>query len=137
MIVYNLSCSGQHSFEGWFASGDEYERQAGAGLIACPVCGDHHITRMPSGPHVRKAISEPAVAEVEAEVEKLLEGLVRIVEGSEDVGEDFADEARRIHFMEAPVRNIRGVATLRDAQELLEEGLPVLAFPMPVKKGLH
>jgi hypothetical protein len=138
MIVYNLICTHQHTFEGWFASGSEFERQSEQELIGCPTCGDHKITRLPSGPHLRRAhIEPPAVAEQEVDLENLLEGLRQIIEGSEDVGEQFADEARRIHYMEAPLRNIRGVTTLNDAVELLEEGVPVLPLVMPRKKDFH
>lgn len=137
MIVYNLICTHQHTFEGWFASGSEFERQSERGLIGCPTCGDHKITRLPSGPHLRRKQPEPLAVEQEVELENLLEGLRKILEGSEDVGDQFADEARRIHYMEAPLRNIRGVTTLNDAVELLEEGVPVLPLAIPPKKDLH
>jgi hypothetical protein len=138
MIVYNLICTHQHTFEGWFASGSEFERQSEQGLIGCPACGDHKITRLPSGPHVRRTqLEPPAAAEQEVDLESLLEGLRQIMEGSEDVGEQFTEEARRIHYREAPLRNIRGVTTLNDAMELLEEGVPVLPLAVARKKDLH
>ncbi len=139
MIVYNLICAKQHAFEGWFASGDEYERQSKQGMVICPSCGDHQITRLPSNPHVRRAQAEAPAAEIsqDADLEELLEGLRQIVEGSEDVGEQFSQEARRMHYMEAPLRSIRGVATLDETAELLEEGVPVLPLPFALKKGFH
>lgn len=136
MIVFNLSCSHQHSFEGWFASGDEYERQSGLGLVTCPVCGDHEVSRMPAGLHVRRTVAEP-VSETEKGVASLMQGLKALLESSEDVGEKFAEEARRIHHDEAPARNIRGVTSLDEAGELLEEGIPVLPLFTPAKKDIH
>jgi len=138
MIVYNLICTHQHAFEGWFASGSEFERQSEQGLIGCPACGDHKITRLPSGPHLRRThLERPAVADQDVDLENLLEGLQQIMEGSVDVGEQFAEEARRIHYMEAPLRNIRGVSTLNDVVELLEDGVPVLPLAMRPKKNFH
>jgi hypothetical protein len=108
-------------------------------MIACPSCGSHEITRLPSNPHVRRAQVHAPLAESsqDADLEELLEGLRQIVEGSEDVGEQFPNEARRMHYMETPLRSIRGVATLDETAELLEEGVPVLPLPLAVKKGLH
>ena len=40
MIVFDLSCAGDHVFEAWFASSSAYESQRERRLIACPVCGD-------------------------------------------------------------------------------------------------
>ncbi|MDD5296519.1 MAG: DUF1178 family protein [Rhodocyclaceae bacterium] len=139
MIVYNLTCAKKHTFEGWFASGEAFDRQSDQGQVTCPVCGDHHVTRAPSSPHLRRASAQAPRSEVgqDGDLERLLEGLRQVMEDSEDVGEAFAQEARRIHYMEAPLRSIRGVATLGDTAELLEEGIPVLPLSVPLKKDLH
>ena len=50
---------------------------------------------------------------------------------SEDVGQAFPEEARRIHYKEAPKRSIRGQASADEHAELLEEGIPVLRIPIP------
>jgi hypothetical protein len=47
------------------------------------------------------------------------------------VGDRFAEEARRIHYNEAPARSIRGVTTPEDAHALHEEGIEVMALPVP------
>lgn len=152
MIVFNLICSHQHAFEGWFASADTFERQLEQGLVACPNCGDQQVTRLPSGPHVvtshgakppsgrtpvARSVPVPDESVPVAELGKLLDGLRQVLETSEDVGEDFPDEARRIHHHESPSRNIRGVATIGDALELMEEGVPVLPLSLVSKKDLH
>ena len=54
-----------------------------------------------------------------------------IRENTEDVGERFAEEARRIHYQEAPARGIRGVATPQESESLADEGIEVFSFPMP------
>lgn len=62
---------------------------------------------------------------------QLMRGLRKLVESTEDVGNRFAEEARRMHFREAPVRPIRGIATAQETRELREEGIDVLTVPLP------
>ena len=50
MKVLNLRCSHDHRFEGWFASDEDFSSQTERGLMACPICGDQAITRLPSAP---------------------------------------------------------------------------------------
>lgn len=50
---------------------------------------------------------------------------------TEDVGDQFADQARRMHHGQAPERPIRGQATPEQTIELLEEGIPVLPLALP------
>lgn len=59
-----------------------------------------------------------------------LQALRHVVKHTEDVGQRFADEARRIHYGEADARSIRGQASVRETVELLEEGIEVMPLPM-------
>jgi hypothetical protein len=52
MKVLNLCCAHGHHFEGWFGSEADYVSQHERGLIACPLCADTAIQRLPSAPHV-------------------------------------------------------------------------------------
>ncbi|WP_347556393.1 DUF1178 family protein [Robbsia sp. KACC 23696] len=54
-----------------------------------------------------------------------------VIRQTENVGDAFADEARRIHYDEAPARAIRGHATAEQVAELADEGIDVLPLPMP------
>jgi hypothetical protein len=54
----------------------------------------------------------------------------------ENVGDKFPDEARKIHYGEAPERGIYGDATPKEAQELNEEGINVVALPWHKKRKL-
>lgn len=138
MIVFNLACTQQHQFEGWFASGNEFDRQVGLGLVSCPVCGDCDVNMVPAGLHVRRPAELASTdLQVQGELAKLLQGLQQVLTATEDVGEHFAEEVRRMHYEEVPARNVRGVTTLEEAGELLEEGIPVLPLPMPPKSGFH
>lgn len=146
MIVLNLRCSKEHRFEGWFASSAEFERQSIENMVACPSCGDTHIVRMPSAPHIQSmttavAAPAPAPAEVMEKVPEVVADLVRaigeMVRNTENVGERFAEEARRIHYQEAPARGIRGRATREETDELLDEGISVLSLPFMPSDEIH
>ena len=160
MKVFNLQCEGGHGFEGWFGSEDDFQSQLARGLLTCPLCQDPHIRKLPSAPRLNlgaaraePATTQPASASAPvlarrggspepdmanlspAERQRLqaawLQVAREIVRNTEDVGSDFADEARRIHHGEAPERGIRGHATPEQTAALLEEGVPVLPLPLP------
>ncbi len=133
MIVLNLLCTSGHRFEGWFASVEAFESQLTSDLVSCPQCGDLRLRRLPSGSHVAKT----AAAESEQLTEGLLKAIRALGEGSENVGDRFPREARRIHYRESPARSIRGVATAEETVELLEEGIPILPLPYPPKDETH
>lgn len=146
MIVLDLSCANRHRFEGWFASSEDFDSQSGKRLLSCPICGCGDVKKLPSSPHVRRAGDQPAAREEEgprksagkyALVRAAAELLRHVLENSEDVGERFPDEARRIHRGEAAARDIRGVATKDEAIELLDEGVLVIPLPLPPKSDMH
>ena len=158
MKVYNLACPLDHRFEGWFASEEDCLAQQDKGMLACPVCDSTNITRMPSAPRIAKSTSmaltnpnEDIVktsgevvaltgndhSNLEAQVQAaFLKGMHELMVRSEDVGSSFAEEARKIHYKEAPERSIRGQTTLDEAESLRDEGIEVLAVPlMPAFKN--
>jgi len=146
MIVFDLICSQGHGFEGWFASGDEFLRQQQAELVRCPICDVGEIERLPSakvriGKSTTPALSAAtppapteAIAGLPAEV---LAKLREIVRNTEDVGERFPEEARRIHYQEAPERAIRGQASREDALALTEEGIAFSSLPSILTRDTH
>jgi hypothetical protein len=141
MKVLNLSCAHGHRFEGWFGSDDDFASQCERGLVECPLCGDKVIARLPSAPrvHVSKArepqgpSSAPAgdsPVEVTTQV-AWLRAVQHVISNTDDVGDRFAEEARRIHYGEVDGRAIRGRATRDEARALIEEGIEVMSLPMP------
>ncbi|MDB5884704.1 MAG: hypothetical protein JWR74_875 [Polaromonas sp.] len=60
----------------------------------------------------------------------LLNALRQVVAATQDMGDQFAEEARRMHYGEVETRGIRGRASAREAVELLEEGIEVIPLPM-------
>ncbi|OWW19355.1 DUF1178 family protein [Noviherbaspirillum denitrificans] len=134
MKVYNLICEHDHRFEGWFSSEEDFKSQNEAHQIGCPVCESHAIKKLPSAPHLSLSGMQAAKSEVEQVQKQFLQMVRKIVANTEDVGERFAEEARRIHYNEAPDRAIRGVASAQEFAALSEEGIDVL--PLPISDAL-
>ena len=136
MKVLNLRCADDHGFEGWFASEDEFTAQTESGGIACPLCGNTAISRMPSAPRLNVTRhSAPGPDAVQSTPMTLqsqwLRAVRHVMNSTEDVGDRFAEEARRIHYGEVEERGIRGRATSEDAEALRDEGIVVMALPLP------
>jgi hypothetical protein len=137
MKVLNLRCAHDHRFEGWFASDEDEASQRERGLLACPLCGDADVQRLPSAPRLNFGAAPPAEAKVALPAADDLQALwlravQQVMARTEDVGARFAEEARRIHYREVPQRGIRGQTSPDEALALREEGIEVLALPMPV-----
>jgi hypothetical protein len=131
VIVYNLRCANSHEFEGWFRDSAAFDAQAGAAKLVCPVCGLRKV---------EKAIMAPAVAgtkkadlsapEEMRKMRQFMTGLRKYVQdNAEYVGPRFAEEARKIHYGETEERQIYGESTVKEAVELVEEGIDVAALP--------
>ncbi len=132
MIRYTLVCGNDHEFEGWFRSASAYEAEEAAGRLACPLCGDRTVRRAPMAPavHTGEGGGRSERRERLARLLEALRALQRHVEAhTEDVGERFPEEARRIHYGEAEPRGIRGIARREEIRELLDEGIEVLPLP--------
>ena len=155
MKVPDLQCHHHHSFEGWFASEDDFQSQNARFLVGCPFCGDHHITKMLSAPRLNlSGASQPlsdssnsqepsssdavttttsssaALMPVEAQ-QAWLQMVQHVLTNTEDVGGQFAQEARKMHYGETPERAIRGQVSREETSALLEEGIQVMPLPMP------
>jgi hypothetical protein len=135
MKVLNLRCSHDHRFEGWFASEDDFVSQGERGLLACPICNDATVSRLPSAPRLnvsRPRDDDPAARVLQARVQgQWLRAARELLQKTEDVGDRFPEEARRIHYGEAQERGIRGRASFEEATALREEGIDVVVLPLP------
>lgn len=157
MIRFALICDNGHEFESWFASNESFDFQDAHHLIACPHCNCEKVSKAVMAPAVarkdRDAAARPAAAPAEparapatqavallGEGDRELRDLARalhakLVAATVDVGDEFPNEARKIHDGEAPERPIRGQASLEDARALLDEGVSIL--PMPILPEDH
>ncbi len=146
MKVYNLKCQFGHTFEGWFRSNDEFLSQSDQGILSCPVCDDNVVSRLPSAAHIQAQKSSSTfgsgsldkaerTTQFENEVNrKLLEVAKHILENAENVGNQFAKEARKIHRKEAQERSIYGTVTTEESKELENEGIEIFSLPVGVVK---
>jgi len=137
MKIFDLLCAAGHRFEGWFASAEDYRTQRDKGLVSCPTCGSEEVERVPSAtrfnagapaPVVQAPAGHDALALAQRLYSRMLDDLLT---KSEDVGTQFPEEARRIHYNEAPARSIRGQATDAEHEAMVEEGIPVARLPIP------
>lgn len=161
MKVLDLHCPQGHLFEGWFASEEDFQSQLQRQLMLCPVCGHSDITKRLSAPRINlgakpaslppAAAAEPAAAAsaasaaaaastamppqarepLQAMQAAWLQWSRKVAQQTEDVGERFADEARRMHYGETEERAIRGKASPEQAMQLLDEGIAVVPLALP------
>ncbi len=136
MIRYSLACDNGHEFEGWFSSSDDYDRQKQMGLVACPSCNSLNVGKSLMAPSVStsRKKEETRAFVLEAAQKEALERLKQVVAeiraNADDVGDRFAEEARKIHYGETEARGIVGQASHDDARALLEEGIEIAALPI-------
>ena len=151
MKVFDLQCSAHHSFEGWFGSEADFVDQLARQLVQCPVCGDAQIEKLLSAPRLNlgraqlpqtesadsavpaaTSVNDVVLAAPQTEVTQALLRMAKaMLEQTQDVGSQFAEEARKIHYGESEARAIRGQATPQQTRELLEEGVQVIPFVLP------
>jgi hypothetical protein len=151
MIRYSLHCDRGHAFESWFQSSSAYESQEKRKLVNCPVCDSAKVERSIMAPQIVSKKGRdgaiPAPAQPPAEVTapgstpllmaqerelrtKLKELRDHIVKNADNVGERFANEARKMHYGDIDHRPIYGEASPEEARSLIDEGVEV--SPLPV-----
>jgi hypothetical protein len=134
VIVFDLQCDSGHVFEGWFGSSTDYESQRERGLVQCPICGVSQVAKAAMAPRLNakgnKAQADPQAVKVM--MARLASIQKKMLEGSDYVGERFADEARAIHLGEADARAIHGKASQAQSDSLIEDGIPVAPLLFPI-----
>jgi len=136
MISFRLACDKDHVFDGWFGSSEDFEAQKQRKLVECPTCGSIEVEKTLMAPTVSTARKKETMAvatmdkarnEVMREMKALRD---KVIENSDDVGERFPEEARKIHYGETEARGIYGQATKDDVESLLEEGVEIAPLPV-------
>ena len=142
MIKYALACEQAHEFESWFPSSDAFETQRKRGFVTCPYCDSSKVEKQIMAPSVARTDKvpsapspEPQSVAVLSDRERELRAALRalrehVMKNAENVGKNFVEEARKMHFGEAEERSIYGEADLAEARALLEEGIDVLPLPV-------
>ena len=158
MIKYQLICDKSHEFEGWFGDSAAFESQQESGLLTCRVCGSADVRRalmapnlaspktrktdlaeqqpsaqpapQPQAPQQASGALPPAAARKMQELMSEMRALqTKIREECRDVGNDFAEEARKIHYGEVEPEGIYGQATAEEREALDEEGIKIMDMP--------
>jgi hypothetical protein len=152
MIVFNLSCSNHHQFDGWFRSAEDFDVQSSKDLVECPLCGDREITKLLSAPRINVGAvnAQTESSDVASPGGQLADGQQAVVDAAtipglqahmlqqfkqfvlantENVGPDFAETARKMHYGEIKHRNIRGRVSREESQALREEGIETVGLP--------
>ncbi|MBF0249512.1 MAG: DUF1178 family protein [Alphaproteobacteria bacterium] len=150
MIHYQLRCADDHGFEAWFRDSATYDEQVANGDVECPYCGSTRVSRAPMAPFIASGRAAKADAPAPSDeqptdihhmtdqraqevAQQILDAVGKIrqyaEDNLEDVGKDFAEEARKIHYGEAEERGIRGQASDEEARELEEEGVEFFRLP--------
>jgi hypothetical protein len=133
MIRYALRCDKAHEFEAWFQNSSSYDDQVAASDVSCPQCGSTEIVKAPMAPSVARS------GKTEISAQKTMEAVRRVrkemLKDADNVGDNFASEARKIHYKDAEPRGIYGRASDKEAKALREEGVEF--SPLPVLPEDH
>ncbi len=132
MIIFDLQCQNGHPFEGWFEDAKAFKKQQKAELIACPVCNDMHVTRIPSTFAIKGKPARTKGEGPQPDVETVTRAVADFMDTNFDnVGTEFAKEALKIHYGVNEPRNIRGVSTAQEEETLRQEGVQFIKIPIP------
>jgi hypothetical protein len=126
MIRYTLQCANAHRFEAWFQNSDAFDAQASAGHVSCPDCGSVEVEKSLMAPGVPKKAEAVGPREFFNQVRAFRS---KVIAETEDVGTQFADQARQMHDGDIEHRPIRGNASNEQVKELTEDGIPIAPIP--------
>ncbi len=156
MIKYQLICENGHEFEGWFQNSNAFSKQCAAGLMSCPICESANVRRALMAPNLASAKTQKTEMDAEQSADVALSPQVsvsaagmpsnamvkmrdlivemralqnRIKEECRDVGNNFAEEARKIHYGESEPQGIYGEASETEREQMQEEGIEIMQMP--------
>jgi len=130
VIHFNLCCAHAHRFDGWFRSNEDFEKQSKTGLVSCPICGSTEVEKALMTPAIAIGKEPELLPESKREFWQRWQEVARkIRDNADDVGKDFAEQARKIHFGEVKPRAIYGEADKSEIVSLLEDGVEILPLP--------
>lgn len=153
MVIYDLMCPLEHRFEGWFRSESDYHEQHNNGQLSCPICDSKQVKKVPTAsyistgkgrmspsqakPNSLPSVENTSTGQASIDVEAMRKLISFVETQTEDVGRQFVEEAKKMHYGESEQRNIRGEATVKEMVELHDEGIEVIPLPLspkPAKK---
>ena len=131
MIKYNLICECGQTFESWFSSSDKFDVLNKKKLINCIYCESASVKKSVMAPNLTsKSNKFLDKTKSEKNINKQLLKLRKYIEKNcKDVGKNFPQEARRVHYDKKTSKGVYGKATAEETAELLEEGIEVTTIP--------
>ena len=138
MIKYNLTCKCNCTFDSWFASSEEFGRLMKKKLITCIECNSYNVNKSIMAPNVSssKKIDNINYKFQKNIKKKIIKYQKFIKENCKYVGDNFAQEARSIHYGEKKTKDdekktkgIYGRVTAEEIDELNEEGIETTTIP--------
>ena len=131
MIKYNLICRCGKTFESWFSSSNEYDILRKKKLINCIYCNNTSIKKSVMAPNLfSKSNKIITITKLEKKIKKELLNFRRYIEKNcKNVGNNFSQEARKIHYDKKTSKGIYGKASTEETNELIEEGIDVATIP--------
>tara|TARA_X000000950_G_C13877822_1_gene645601 strand:+ start:1264 stop:1686 length:423 start_codon:yes stop_codon:yes gene_type:complete len=134
MIKYNLKCHNDHEFESWFSNSEEFDKINKKSLLECIYCNSKKISKSIMAPMVSNSKNTDNEFEIvnktfKENKNKLLE-LRKYVEKNFDyVGKDFSKKVREVYYDKKNKKSIYGTTSLKEKEELAEEGIDLLSIP--------
>ena len=129
MIRYTLNCNNGHQFDSWFSDSASFEKLREKGHLECAICSSKEVAKSLMAPVVAPKKKETLLSKQSA-LEKEIKALKQKIKATAtDVGENFSDEARAMHYGEKEEKPIVGKTTIDEAKELAEEGIPFTPLP--------
>jgi hypothetical protein len=132
MIRYNLKCNKGHQFDSWFSDSESFEKLKKNGHLECPICSSKEVEKSLMVPRISPGSDKKQKTLISAQsaIEKEIKALKhKIKTTATDVGENFSTEARAMHYGEKKEKPIIGKASLDEAKDLAEEGIPFIPLP--------
>ncbi|MFH1075997.1 MAG: DUF1178 family protein [Pseudomonadota bacterium] len=136
MIIFDLKCTNEHLFEGWFQNLKDFEHQHSEGILVCPTCNSKNIMRDHSKISVKIGSTSASAAidpnapcnDKAATPQTVIDFLDK---NFENVGSSFATEALKMHYGATESRNIRGTSSPTEEETLKKEGIKFMKVPIP------
>ena len=133
MIKYLLKCKNcEQEFESWFSTSDEYDRLLKLKLLNCQSCDSINVEKSLMSPNLLNTKKKENLKEIKKykDIRKKLTDYKKFVKDNfEYVGENFSNKVRDIYYDKKNKKMIYGTTSLKEREELAEEGIDLISIP--------
>ena len=133
MIKYNLKCHQDHEFESWFSNSKEYDKLNKKNLLECIYCSSKKINKSIMSPMVANIKKNKQFEIIDSDFKNKKDDLLylrKYIENNFDyVGKEFGKKVREVYYDKKSKKGIYGTTTIKEREELAEEGIDLLSIP--------